>query len=53
MEQAAQQLLRAVRGRRSQQALSRHLGYRSNPVANWETGRRYPTAREFATGLLR
>jgi len=46
VEQAASQFLRAVRGRRSQLALARRLGYRSNPVANWETGRRFPTARE-------
>ena len=46
MELAASQFLRAVRGRRSQLALARRLGYRSNPVANWETGRRFPTARE-------
>jgi transcriptional regulator with XRE-family HTH domain len=46
MDQAASEFLRAVRGRRSQLALARRLGYRSNPVANWETGRRFPTARE-------
>jgi transcriptional regulator with XRE-family HTH domain len=47
MELAAQQLLRALRGRRSQRSLARVLGYRGNPIANWETGRRFPTAREF------
>ena len=46
MQLAARQLLRAIRGKRSQRALARRLGYRSNPVANWETGRRFPTARE-------
>lgn len=46
MELAASQFLRAVRGRRSQTAFARRLGYRSNPVANWETARRFPTARE-------
>ena len=46
MELAASQLLRAVRGRRSQTAFARRLGYRSNPVANWETARRFPTASE-------
>lgn len=45
-EQAASQLLRAVRGDRSQVAFSRALGYRSNPVADWEAGRRFPTAAE-------
>jgi len=47
MKQAAQELVRALRGKRSQLALSRRLGYRGNPVANWETGRRFPTALEF------
>jgi DNA-binding phage protein len=46
VELAASQFLRAVRGKRSQLALARRLGYRANPVANWETGRRFPTARE-------
>lgn len=46
METSAQQFLRAVRGKRSQVAFSRRLGYRSNPVADWEAGRRYPTAEE-------
>ncbi len=53
MEQVARQLIRAVRGRRSQEAFSRRLGYTSNPVADWEAGRRFPTAGEFlrACGL--
>jgi len=46
MEAIAQQFIRALRGRRSQRAFSKRLGYRSNPVALWETGRRYPTAAE-------
>ena len=41
---AAQQLLRAIRGRRSQVAFSRRLGYRSNVAADWEGGHRAPTA---------
>ncbi len=45
-ETLAQQLVRALRGRRSQTALSRRLGYRSNVVYSWESGRRYPTASE-------
>ncbi|MEM9188212.1 MAG: DUF4423 domain-containing protein [Myxococcota bacterium] len=40
----ARQLLRAVRGKRSQVAFSRRLGYRGRPVADWEAGRRFPTA---------
>ena len=46
MELVARQLVRAVRGRRSQEAFSRRLGYTSNPVADWEAGRRFPTAAE-------
>lgn len=46
MEQSAQQFLRSVRAKRSQVAFSRRLGYRSNPVADWEAGRRFPTAEE-------
>ena len=46
MEVVARQLIRAIRGHRSQEAFSRRLGYSSNPVADWEAGRRYPTAAE-------
>ncbi len=40
------QLVRALRGKRSQPALSRRLGYRSNVVYTWESGRREPSASE-------
>lgn len=40
----ARQFLRAVRGKRSQVAFSRRLGYRSNVAATWEAGRRSPSA---------
>lgn len=40
------ELVRALRGRRSQTALSRRLGYRSNVVYTWESGRREPSASE-------
>ncbi|MDD9933321.1 MAG: DUF4423 domain-containing protein [Myxococcales bacterium] len=43
----AQELVRALRGRRSQVALSRRLGYRSNAVYAWESGRDVPTAARF------
>ena len=46
MELAARQFLRAVRGERSQVAFARRLKYRGNPVADWEAGRRCPTALE-------
>lgn len=42
----ARQLLRALRGPRSQVAWSRRLGYRSNVAYAWESGRRWPTAAE-------
>ncbi|MBX2799491.1 MAG: transcriptional regulator [Myxococcales bacterium] len=41
----ASEILRALRGRRSQVAFSRRLGYRSNVAATWESGRRSPAAR--------
>lgn len=45
-ETLACELVRALRGRRSQTALSRRLGYRSNVVYLWESGRRAPSASE-------
>ncbi len=46
MKVVAQQLIRALRGRRSQVAFARRLGYRANPVTDWEHARRFPTAQE-------
>jgi transcriptional regulator with XRE-family HTH domain len=43
-ELASRQLLRAIRGKRSQVAFARRLGFRGNPIADWESGRRAPTA---------
>src|SRR5262245_36209131 len=40
----ARQFLRALRGRRSQVAFSRRLGFASNVAAEWEPGRRVPPA---------
>jgi len=45
-EKAAQELLRAIRGKRSQIAFARRLGYRSNPITDWENGRRFPAITE-------
>lgn len=45
-EQVARELLVALRGRRSQVAWSRRLGYRSNVAYAWESGSRSPTAAE-------
>lgn len=38
------ELIRACRGRRSQLALSRRLGFKTNVVYTWENGKRSPTA---------
>jgi transcriptional regulator with XRE-family HTH domain len=46
VEQTAAELLRALRGGRSQRAFARRLGYRANPITDWEHGRRFPTALE-------
>jgi hypothetical protein len=43
MQLAARQLMRAIRGHRSQVAFSRRLGYRGNVAAKWEGGHRFPT----------
>lgn len=45
-DQAARQILLALRGRRSQVQWSRWLGYKSNVAYAWESGRRWPTAAE-------
>ena len=45
-ELLARQLLRQLRGSRSQTAFSRRLGYSSNVAYAWESGRRFPTAAE-------
>jgi transcriptional regulator with XRE-family HTH domain len=42
----SKELLRALRGGRSQRAFSRWLGYRTNVAYTWESGRRWPTAAE-------
>jgi transcriptional regulator with XRE-family HTH domain len=45
-DRIARDLLVALRGRRSQVAWSRRLGYRSNVAYAWESGSRSPTAAE-------
>ena len=42
----AKQFMRALRGKRSQTAFSRLLGYSTNVAYGWESGRRSPTVRE-------
>jgi len=46
-ERAASELLRALRGARSQEAFARRLGCRSNAIYTWESGRNYPSAARF------
>jgi hypothetical protein len=46
-EVLAKELVRSLRGRRSQAGLSRQLGYTSNVLYTWESGRRTPTASAF------
>lgn len=41
-ETVSRQFLRALRGKRSQVAFSRRLGFASNVAAEWESGRRIP-----------
>jgi len=43
-DQTARELIIAIRAHRSQTALSRRLGFQSNVVYTWESGRRWPTA---------
>ena len=52
-EALASDWIRAVRGRRSQRSLSRRLGYRSNIVYRWESGRCFPTARALLWGMAK
>jgi DNA-binding phage protein len=50
-EKLSIELISSIRGRRSQAALSRRLGYRSNVVYAWESGRAWPTAAGFFKAL--
>lgn len=43
-EQIAAEFVRALRGKRSQTAFCRRLGYRSNVIYTWESKRGFPTA---------
>lgn len=49
----ASEFLRALRGKRSQPAFSRRLGYRSNVAYTWEAGRAFPTAAQTFAAALR
>lgn len=43
-DQLASEFIRALRGKRSQPAFCRRLGYKSNVAYTWESGRGFPTA---------
>src|SRR5688572_7368412 len=43
----ARELVRALRGRRSQVAVSKRLGFRTNVLYTWESGRSSPHMGEF------
>ncbi len=51
--EASTELLRAIRGRRSQVAFSRRLGYRTNVCADWEGGYRMPASARFLDACSR
>ena len=46
-ERIGSELIRALRGKRSQKSLSRRLGYTTNVLYSWEKGRSSPTATQF------
>lgn len=46
-EAIASEWVRALRGKRSQSAFSRRLGYQSSVVHRWESGSAWPTAARF------
>jgi len=52
-ESIARDILRHLRGARSQVAFSRRLGYRSNVAHTWETGKRMPTGSVVFGGMQR
>ncbi len=52
-EKLAMEFLRSLRGKRSQVAWSRRLGYRSNVAYAWEHGRRWPTGSETFRACVR
>lgn len=49
----SQELVRAVRGKHSQTAVSRWLGYSTNALYRWESGQDAPTAARFFTLVAR
>jgi transcriptional regulator with XRE-family HTH domain len=52
VEVLSRDLMRALRGERSQPAFSKSLGFRSNAAYLWEHGRRYPEVSSFLKAAL-
>ncbi|MDH5671123.1 MAG: DUF4423 domain-containing protein [Myxococcales bacterium] len=52
-DRLSRELMRALRGERSQTAFSRELGFESNVVYPWEAGLRHPEASTFLKAALR
>lgn len=52
-EHASRELISALRGKRSQAVMNRRLGYRSNAIYTWETGRCHPAMSKFLVLLER
>jgi transcriptional regulator with XRE-family HTH domain len=53
IEAVARDLVHAVRGAQTQSAFSRRIGYKSNIVHRWESGKCWPTASTFLSVCLR
>lgn len=52
-EEISADFVRALRGKRSQTAFCRRLGYKSNVVYTWESKRGWPTAAKMLAGAAR
>jgi transcriptional regulator with XRE-family HTH domain len=52
-DKVAMELVRALRGKRSQIQFARRLGYKSNVVYTWESGNCFPTAARFLAAAAR
>jgi transcriptional regulator with XRE-family HTH domain len=53
LDRLSSELIRSLRGRRSQNGFSRRLGYSTNVVHTWEAGRRHPSASDFFRAAAR
>jgi hypothetical protein len=53
LDRLSSELIRALRRKRSQNAFSRRLGYSTNVVHTWESGRRHPSASDFLLAAVK